>query len=98
MTKASAALPTVTYCENPYDATRGVDLVLLATEWPEYLTLDWGSIREHMRGNCILDGRHVLDRELLASLGFSYLSFGRARHSRVTHARGAEPLAVGSPS
>lgn len=73
---ASRVMPDVDYREHPYTAVEGADAVLLATEWREYLSLDWALVRETMRGNTIFDGRNALSGSSLAKLGFRYLSFG----------------------
>lgn len=50
------------------------DAVVLVTEWKQYLELDWGKFVGLMRNPLILDGRHALNPERLARLGFRYLS------------------------
>jgi UDPglucose 6-dehydrogenase len=81
MPNARRSLPNIHYCENPYEVADGCDALLLATEWPEYLSLDWQAIRTRMRGDVIVDGRHVLDANLLTSLGFICLSVGGRRRA-----------------
>ena len=58
------------------DAVRGVDVVFLATEWKEFLCLDWKKMKVLMRGDIIIDGRNVLDQRELTRLGFRYEGFG----------------------
>jgi UDPglucose 6-dehydrogenase len=77
MPKARAILPNIHYCDDAYEVTRGSDALLLATEWPEYLLLDWARVHTLMRGRVIFDGRNALDREMLSGLGYTYLAFGR---------------------
>jgi len=77
MEEARRRLPEISYCLDAYDAVRGCDAILLATEWQDYLALDWSRIRSAMRGNVLFDGRNILDRELLYGLGFNYLALGR---------------------
>ena len=74
---AISIIPEVDLIPDPYECVRDADALVLATEWPEYLALDWTRIRDLMRGNVILDGRNVLDRELLSSLGFWCYGVGR---------------------
>jgi UDPglucose 6-dehydrogenase len=74
---ARRVMPELDYFEDPYIALEGVDAVLLATDWKEYLALDWALVRELMRGNTVFDGRNFLDGPGLQQLGFHYLSFGR---------------------
>jgi UDPglucose 6-dehydrogenase len=77
MAHASLLLPNVHYAPSPYEAASGTDALLLATEWPEYLRIDWARMRQAMRGTFVLDGRNVLQARLMANLGFDYRSFGR---------------------
>jgi UDPglucose 6-dehydrogenase len=70
-------IPEVDLIPDPYECVRDADALVLATEWPEYLALNWARIRDLMRGNVILDGRNVLDRKLLSSLGFWCYGVGR---------------------
>jgi len=50
------------------------DAVVLATEWPQYLELDWGKFVGLMRNPLVLDGRYSLDSERMAKLGFRYIA------------------------
>lgn len=77
MDNARKVFQDIKYFQDPYDVALGCDGILLATEWPQYLLLDWGRIRLLMRGNVIIDGRNILDINSLSSLGFKYISFGR---------------------
>lgn len=60
-----------------YAAVTGADAVVLLTEWPEFLGLDWERVRLAMRTPLIVDGRNALDRTVLLKLGFRYLGIGR---------------------
>jgi len=82
MAVARAHLPNVEYVEDAYAAATGADALLLATEWPEYLQLDWGMIGALMRGRLVLDGRNVLHGDRLTEAGIEYRSFGRAHQDR----------------
>ncbi|MFF5231870.1 UDP-glucose dehydrogenase family protein [Dactylosporangium sp. NPDC000521] len=50
------------------------DAVVLVTEWPQYLELDWGKYVGLMRTPVVLDGRNVLDPQRLSRLGYTYLT------------------------
>ncbi len=80
MANAREAIPQIDYCRDAYDVARGSDALLLATEWREYLDLDWSRVRTLMRGRAVLDGRNVLDGDMLSRLGHEYIAFGRATH------------------
>lgn len=43
-----------------YDAVIGCDLVVLVTDWRDYVIADWGRISDSMEEPCVLDTRNVL--------------------------------------
>jgi UDPglucose 6-dehydrogenase len=53
------------------------DVVLLVTEWPEYVHADWARIGRTMRTRIVLDGRNALGPERMTQAGFIYLGIGR---------------------
>jgi len=55
----------------------GVDAVVLVTEWPEILALDWTRVRSLMRGDVLVDGRNALDPTEMVAAGFAYEGIGR---------------------
>ena len=68
----------VKFYSNPYEACAGCEAVILATEWPEFLKLNWKAIKESMKPPFVLlDGRNALDRDVIVSYGYKYYSFGR---------------------
>ncbi len=77
MEKARPALPEIKFCKSAYDAADGVEALLIATEWPEFRSLDWTRVRDTMARPLILDGRNLLLPSHMKSLGFEYYSMGR---------------------
>jgi UDPglucose 6-dehydrogenase len=78
MDKARAVLGGgATFCRDGYEACAGADCVLLLTEWPEFLKLDWGRVKRAVRQPILFDGRNALDPELLAKRGFVHRAMGR---------------------
>jgi UDPglucose 6-dehydrogenase len=61
-------------CATPEDAAESSDALVLVTEWPQYLEMDWAKLAARMRTPLILDGRHVLDSGRLTRAGFRYLA------------------------
>ena len=70
-------LPGVSYFADPLQAARGADVVVIATDWPEYRALDWHRLRKTMRRPFVFDGRCHLDPEDVEAAGLRYLTFGR---------------------
>jgi len=74
---ARNVLPRLVVADDPYAVAEGADALVLATEWPDFLSLDWARLRRAMRRPVLLDGRNALDREKLVAEGFEYLGMGR---------------------
>lgn len=67
----------ITYSENPYDALKGADALMIMTEWPVFRTPDFNEIKKELKEPLILDGRNLYDLEQMKELGFTYFSIGR---------------------
>jgi UDPglucose 6-dehydrogenase len=69
--------PSVVYCEDAYDATRGADALVLATEWNEFRVLDLDRVRELLASPVVVDLRNVYDPAKMKEAGFAYHGLGR---------------------
>jgi UDPglucose 6-dehydrogenase len=67
---------SVTYCASMYEAARGVDALLLVTEWKEFRLPDWDAVAREMRGKHLFDGRNIYDPRELTEKGFTYHGIG----------------------
>ena len=67
---------SVTYCENLYDCVDGADAFALMTEWRQFRLPSWNVVKNVMRGNVIVDGRNIYNRQELEELGFVYTRIG----------------------
>lgn len=85
---AERAGPRITYTLDALHAVDGVDLVILATEWPEFVDLDWHEVGRRMRGIAVMDARNALDATSIHNAGLTYRSLGRDVLARNTHAEG----------
>ncbi|MDP8921521.1 MAG: UDP-glucose/GDP-mannose dehydrogenase family protein [Chloroflexota bacterium] len=77
MEKARALLPGVEFCSDAYDTARGVDALVLLTEWSEFKSLDLPRLRSLMARPVFVDGRNVYDPTEMAEQGFAYHGIGR---------------------
>lgn len=67
----------LTVINDPYEAAAGAHGLAVLTEWDEFKDLDWKKIKESMKKPAfVFDGRRLLDREKLESLGFVYYAIG----------------------
>ena len=71
-------LSLFTRCQDPYEAMTGADILVIATEWDEFRTIDLDRVKREMRGQLVLDGRNLLNPEAVRRAGFTYLGVGKA--------------------
>ena len=67
----------ISFSENQYDALKGSDALIIATEWNEFRTPDFLKIVSGMKRKIIFDGRNLFDIIAIRELGFYYESIGR---------------------
>lgn len=77
MTNASAMFPTLDFVSSAEEACTGADLVLLLTEWKEFVALDPHKLADLTSGKRILDARNVLDPVVWRAAGWQYRGLGR---------------------
>jgi UDPglucose 6-dehydrogenase len=64
------------FAKDPYEALKGANLMVLVTEWDEFLELDFERIKSLLISPNIIDGRNFLDKKKLQDIGFKYLGIG----------------------
>ena len=67
----------ITYANNPYDALKDADALLIATEWSEFRTPDFDKMKSLLRNPVIFDGRNLFELYQMEESGFHYESVGR---------------------
>jgi len=77
MREAKKYLKDVKFCQDPYDAARGSDCLLILTEWNEFKELDLKRIKKLLKHPFIVDGRNIYDPKVVKKLGFKYVGVGR---------------------
>lgn len=71
-------------------AVHQAEMVVLATEWPEYVDLDWERLRSVVSRPLIFDGRNALDRQRLESAGWTVIRIGQSSRPLVRGGKGKE--------
>ena len=84
--QARALVSGISFADSPLGAAKDVDAVVLVTEWPEFLALDWREVAGAMRGNLVIDGRNALDADALEAAGLAYEGVGRGERKRSARA------------
>jgi UDPglucose 6-dehydrogenase len=77
MEEAKAALPEIEYGKDAYDVVKGVDALVLATEWNQFRRLDLQRIKGLLKSPIFIDLRNVYDPHQMRQLGFTYCGVGR---------------------
>ncbi|MBU4310194.1 UDP-glucose/GDP-mannose dehydrogenase family protein [bacterium] len=77
MKKAAKIFKKVQFCEDPYQAAKGSDCLVILTEWNEFKELDLKKIKRLLKTPVIIDGRNIYDPERMKKLGFKYQGIGR---------------------
>jgi UDPglucose 6-dehydrogenase len=75
--EARKLMPQLDYASDALDAVQGADALILVTEWPQFLELDWGMVAQAMSGDLLIDGRNALDPEAVRAAGLLYEGIGR---------------------
>jgi UDPglucose 6-dehydrogenase len=74
--EARKIMPELDYAEGIEEVVAGADAVVLVTEWPEFLALDWREVARSMAGNVVIDGRNALDPAAVRAAGLTYDGIG----------------------
>jgi len=77
MEQAAKLLDNVTYCQDPYDAMRGAEAVVIVTEWDAFRALDLGRAKQLLEEPLLVDLRNLYRRTDVESQGFRYVAVGR---------------------
>ena len=75
--KVNAEVKAVQQVHDAIAAVKDADLLLIATEWSEFRSVDLRQVRDAMRGSDIVDSRNILDRRAVERLGMNYSGVGR---------------------
>lgn len=75
--EAKKIFPDIVYFDNPYNAVRGANGLILVTEWDEFRGVDFTQIANLMKERNIVDARNIYNPDLLRAMGFKYKGIGR---------------------
>jgi len=75
--KVVAEIASVERVPDAVSAAKEADLLLIATEWSEFRSVDLHQVRDAMRGSAIVDARNMLDRKSVERRGMTYSGVGR---------------------
>lgn len=64
------------------DAAQGADVVVVVTEWREFLSINLTALADAMKGSVFVDARNAFDVNAAAEAGLTYVGIGRTAHLR----------------
>jgi UDPglucose 6-dehydrogenase len=67
----------VEFAANAIDAAKDADALVIVTEWKEFRSPDFDTLRADLKQPLIFDGRNLFDPAYLRDLGFDYRCVGR---------------------
>ena len=74
---AARKWPDLEFADTAEEALAGAELVLVLTEWPEYIGLDPTEAKTLVAEARVLDGRNCLDPQAWRAAGWRYRALGR---------------------
>jgi UDPglucose 6-dehydrogenase len=86
--QARKLVSSISFADSALDAVDGADAVVLVTEWPEFIDLDWQAVAQAMRGTLVIDGRNALDVDAVRGAGLVYEGIGRGSRIDAGQPRG----------
>ena len=69
--------PRLNYAENQTDALEGADALIIVTEWREFRSPNFDTIKAKLKQPVIFDGRNLYDPKLVRGMGIEYQAIGR---------------------
>ena len=72
-----ASSDELTMALDPISAVVDADVLLVATEWPEFGTIDMNEVASAMKGHRVVDARNLLDSAAVRAAGLDYWGLGR---------------------
>jgi len=72
-----AAEPRVELAQSPMEALTGADALVIVTEWQEFRSPDFETIRTRLKNSAIFDGRNLYDPGEMRRHGIEYFPIGR---------------------
>jgi len=67
----------IRYCKSASSALKDCDALVILTEWKEFEFLDLNLAKKLLKKPVIFDGRNVLNRKEVESMGFMYFAVGK---------------------
>jgi len=74
---AKKIIPDIKYSDDLYEAINKKDVMLIVTEWPQFMEIDLERAKVLLKKPVIVDGRNIVNAKKARALGFMYIGVGR---------------------
>jgi UDPglucose 6-dehydrogenase len=74
--EARKLMTGVDFASSALAAVKGADAIVIVTEWPEFVELDWTEVAKATEAKTVIDGRNCLDAAAVRAAGFVYEGVG----------------------
>jgi UDPglucose 6-dehydrogenase len=69
----------LTFAQRQGEALEGADALIIVTDWKEFRSVDFDSLKAVLRQPVVIDGRNLYEPALMESMGIEYFGIGRGR-------------------
>jgi UDPglucose 6-dehydrogenase len=66
----------IAYHKNAEEVLEGADALVILTEWDEFRSADLARVHDLMKGNVLIDGRNIFERDEAEEADFVYFGIG----------------------
>ena len=70
-------MPNLHFAESPLAACKGADALVVVTEWQEFRSPDFDTLKTMLREKLIFDGRNLYEPRQVRAAGLEYFAIGR---------------------
>ena len=81
MDEAKKLLKDIQFADSIEDCINNSDALVILTEWNEFRSLSPERLKQHMKGNILIDLRNALNPDNFSGSGFNLIQVGRPKHS-----------------
>ena len=79
--EAKKLLKNIQFADSIEDCLNNSDALVILTEWNEFRSLSPERLKQHMKGNILIDLRNALNPDNFSGSGFNLIQVGRPKHS-----------------
>lgn len=73
------------YCINAHDVLEEAEVLVIVTEWPEFIRFDVNQIVKKLQYPLIFDGRNIFDSETLKKYGIYHFGMGCGHYGKISY-------------